>query len=464
MYTKFVPATLLIEEQDWNPELYVGHAQNIRLINQKGVFLKDIAILIDGWRILDSSHTNTVFFRQPNIAPMRFYLDTQHWQIPESYNKESKSKKNIERFVEPGDVVINRTLPFRAAWATSQLHRHPVDGNCIIIRIKKGYELSFWTAVCLNQPIYTYYLAALSRVSSLLPRITIERLSSFKLPKPPLSDLASLARDFEACNDAILQNSATMAQLKKQVEEYVLTELAGHQISLSDNKNLLRAGKRFAAEDITDSLIPQHVELSHLQRELKKELGWVQLESLLLDEDLSRGRFSDIPPKSLYVRLSDLDSDLTINWPEAPENDQQIPRGYQEPLTTGEVLISTLVTAPRVVYVGVLPEKKVYITDHLERLHFRETPAAWALLLQTSVIRRQKQSSAIGTVQQFASRASIKQLFLPNVPIEKRIQWNEAVIRHDERKAELETKWRNLWLQAQELFNTVVNKEKLSQL
>jgi hypothetical protein len=74
-------------------------------------------------------------------------------------------------------------------------------------------------------------------------------------------------------------------------------------------------------------------------------------------------------------------------------------RVFAQLLSENDVLLSTLVTSPRVTFAGTNPGTAVYPTDHWYRLRFRETPGAWALVLATPAIRAQLERLAIGTVQ-----------------------------------------------------------------
>lgn len=456
----FIPITEFAEDSYyWNPAIFVGPASVVRKI-PIAVSLAEVGEFIEGWRATDpqatAAYQEMLFYRQQNIETLRFELDDEHWQPPQEQNL-PKLRNWRKRFVQPGDVVLNRTLPFRAALATTALYRHPIDANCIIIRCKKDDPaLSFWIALCLNQPAYNSYLIAQARVG-ILSRITLDILSRLNIPALS-ADTHPLAIEVWDWNDARLENASILTRLKTEVEAYVQAQVSDRNMEFDEGKrDRLKQGLRFRAAAIEDSWLPRHVELSHHQQLLERELQWVRLGDLLADDNLSRARISVPPAGAPFVRLRDIKPDLTIDWASAIAWQQELPRSYQAPLTSGEVLVSTMVSSLGVAYVDKVPANDIYITDHLERLRFRETPGAWALLLQTSMVRTQLQRSAIGSVQQFATRASIQQLRLPMVERKRRIEWEEALMRHHQRKAALDAQWRDLWPRAQTLFDNAMS-------
>ena len=122
-------------------------------------------------------------------------------------------------------------------------------------------------------------------------------------------------------------------------------------------------------------------------------------------------------------------------------------RAFADPLSENEVLLSTLVTNPRVAFAGAKPATAVYPTDHWYRLRFRETPGAWAVVLDTPAIHEQLERLAIGTVQQFAQPSTVRKLVLPNVPLETRIKWDGFLRHWQQRRHALDDEWLGLWRQ-----------------
>jgi hypothetical protein len=414
--------------------------------------------ILEGWRVstvqgragYDPRIQETPIYRQANLDPMRFRLDVEHWKSPEVEGSWC---------VQPGDVVINKIPPLRAALATWQLPRHPVDGNCILIRsLKEPY--SAWVAFCLNQELYADYLIR-SSGSAVLPRVGLKTLSQMPVVLPSMAEIAGISNRFWEWNDAALANAEILYHLSAEVEEYVVSEIkpleddrpekfqeAGLRLSLLP-------GRFFSAEVINNSWVPSHVQVANWQQQLRRRLGWLPLERLLSSDEISRDRLVDVPERGRYLRLSDVRPDFTFVQPEEDDSLAWRSRVYRKPLTDDEVLLSTLVTSPQIAFVDESPPEKVYVTDHLQRLRFKETPGAWALLLKTSPVRTQLAGMGMGSVQQFTHVDAVRQLHLPDVPIKLRERWERVIRRHHQRKRELEMEWRETWNQAQRLFDAM---------
>ena len=127
-------------------------------------------------------------------------------------------------------------------------------------------------------------------------------------------------------------------------------------------------------------------------------------------------------------------------------------RVFAHPLSENDVLLSTLVTSPCVTFAGTHPATAVYPTDHWYRLRFRETPGAWALVLDAPAMHAQLERLAIGTVQQFAQPSTVRRLVLPNIPLETRIKWDGFLRRWQQRRRDLDDEWLDLWRQCYRLL------------
>ncbi len=403
-----------------------------------------------GTMTYDSRIAETPIYRQANLGCMSFHLEPEHWSTP-----------TLEEMwcVQPGDVVLNKIPPLRAALVTLRLPRHPVDGNCILIRgIKPPYEA--WVALCLNQEPYAAYLTQ-RMGAAVLPRVSLKGLSELGVPLPTAAEVQGVSAQVWDWNEAMLANTESLMRLVAEVEDYVAKEMAQLDDAAGFSpQQSLSTGRFFPAESIYDSLLPTHVELSHQQYQLKRQLGWIQLEQLLSHNQVSRERLADVPKRGRYLRLSDVGTDFAIALPQEEESVRWSARVFRKPLTSGEVLLSTLVTNPRVAFIDETPTLTVYVTDHLERLRFRETPGAWALVLNTAAIRAQLSGMAMGAVQQFTHPGNIPRLRVPDVPLVIRQRWEKLLSRHHQRKRELDEKWRLLWSRAQDLFEDVHSETK----
>ena len=444
-----VKPTMLHQEDCWVAELFCGDAALILNNYIEGVTLQELGNCIEGWRVSTQKENQdydhrielTPIYRQAQLGCLSFNLEPEHWKEAIIEDKWC---------IQPGDVVINKLPPLRASIATSKLPRHPVDGNCILIRgIKK--PLNTWTAICLNQKFYKAYLIE-RQGKSFFARVGLKGLSQLNIPLPPMNEALSLHQKIWDWNEQVLENDESRIRLIEKVNSYIFQELEDAEVNIDDYP--LCPGKYFPASVIADSLAPSHVRISYQLSNLKNKLGWIELEKLL-NKNTSRARLSDVPKIGFYLRLKDIDRDLTLSIPNAESDLQLRLRVFRQPLTQEEVLISTLVTNPRVVFVDEPPSENIYITDHWERLRFFETPGAWALVLNTKVIRTQLKEMAIGAILQFTRPENISRLVVPNIPLKVREHWENELLTHHKRHRELQQKRKLIDHEAKALFNRV---------
>jgi hypothetical protein len=96
--------------------------------------------------------------------------------------------RSSPRSVGPGDVLVGKFLPARAALASSATPRHSPDGNCLrVVGLRPGMGL--WLTALLNHPRTMPVLSRLSDSRS-LPRLGARDLAEWPIPPPP-TDLAS---------------------------------------------------------------------------------------------------------------------------------------------------------------------------------------------------------------------------------------------------------------------------------
>src|SRR6185369_17164965 len=87
------------------------------------------------------------------------------------------------------------------------------------------------------------------------------------------------------------------------------------------------------------------------------------------------------------------------------------------------------------------------------RLRFRETPAAWALLLSTHQTRWQTARLTIGTVRQFVPLKALLSIHIPTPERETRDRWQRAVERHHAQRRLLDGRWNSLLTALTRVFN-----------
>jgi hypothetical protein len=447
--SKWVSPNLLDQEDVWGSDLFCGPAAQI--LFARGT-RKTIAKLggkcLEGWRVstnpyaadYDEDIQTTPIYRQSNLDPMRLKLEPSHWQTPKTEEKWC---------VQPGDVVLNKLIPIRAVLVTERTYRHPIDANCLLIR---GLDrpTGAWVAFCLNQKPYEAYLT--QHQGAVLPRASLGELRQLQLPPAPDS-MRFLGEKFWQLNDAFLETEELIIRCMGEVEEYMQEDFEKLQ-QKEITKSQVNSGCFLPAEVIEDSLLPNHVENAYLRLRLQRELGWVPISKLSVMGSGVQERLNQEVGEIPYLRLNDIDRDLMVGLV-APAPVTQATRIFKEPLTKGEVLISTFAANPKVVFVDRSLDEKIYVTDHWKRLRFLETPAAWALILNAEPVREQLAGLAMGTIQQFIYADRLTQLMVPLVPLEQRRLWEQVVFTHHQRKRELNQKWHSLWDETLLLFNEV---------
>jgi hypothetical protein len=310
--------------------------------------------------------------------------------------------------------------------------------------------------VCLNQPGYEEYLLRRSG-AAILPRVRLSVLRelAFPVPPPELEPIAGAVWDWQ---DAMLDADRELTRLKGEVEELVTAAL-GEKAVPGTKATDPSWSRFFRAEDVHDSLVPKHVAFGNLRRRLRRDLRWSRLGELVLETGrATRARLGRFMDGIRMLRLSDVGRDLFV--PPLIEEEPAEPAGsawrvFADRLRPDEVLFSLLSSSPRVAFTdGVAPDG-VYVTDHWERLDFRDTPGAWALILNTEIIRRQMSLLAMGTFQQFTLPEAIRDLVLPPMDYEVRRRWDETLRRCHKRRASLESSWDQLWAHSLSIFDRI---------
>jgi hypothetical protein len=113
-------------------------------------------------------------------------------------------------------------------------------------------------------------------------------------------------------------------------------------------------------------------------------------------------------------------------------------RLYADPLRAGEVLLSTLGTAPKVVLNAPAFPSTVWLSDQWARLDGGPSPGALALLLETRQVAWQLGSATTGAVRQFVGRDELGEVRVPSLPSMIASTLHHRVVALLERRRELE--------------------------
>ena len=385
-------------------------------------------------------------YRQANLLALRWRLSQVHWRPPATSDRTS---------VLPGDIAVNKLAPVRAAWATSRLYRHPIDSNCYLLR-GVSRPTGFWVAVCLNQPAYAELLLRAAG-AAILPRVTMRALKELPLLPPP-PEAPALAERAWSLLDAILAGEESLSRLAEAAMDRTCPpetlHFWQHQIA-TETTNWWR---RVPRASLSDSLVPGHALFDILRHHLRDELAWEPLDRFLAPEQPHRSRLPVAlpgPPRLRCLRISDVATDFTAARIPEPQAVEWPGRVYRDPLRREEVLVSLLVSSPTVAFAGEIPRQEIHVTDHWERMRFRETPGAWAIILNSPLVRMQMRLLARGSARQFLNSGALSQLLVPNIPRDEREHWDRALRRYQHDRLEAEAAWDRLWNDALEVFHRV---------
>lgn len=428
-----VRATLIEREGTWDSQFFCGPIA--RLLESPGLSrISDLGgRVIEGSRgTANGSEANGQLpsYRVSSIGELEVRLSAELCVSP---------IRSDSRCVRPGDVVVTKGSPVRAAVVSNALFRHPIDANCYLIR-GLTEALGLWVALILNQSTFAEYLLRKSG-AAIVPRIRMSVLRDMPIPEVP-SELGVLSRKvmevLDRRIDSIVELTRIFATVRNEVEASVPTSVSGGPQLNGRDRTWWRW---FSALDIEDSWVPGHVAIAGYQRLLRQDAGWLPMDNLTTRWASSSGRVGTGGQAGRTLLLSDVGDDLTVAGARQRDTSDRNRRIYAEPVGENEVLLSSLVTNPLVAFVGTRPRTPVYPTDHWQRLRFRETPGAWALVLKTPTISQQMERLAIGAVQQFAQPGTIRKLVLPNIPLPLRIKW-DAFLRHwQQKRSELDGEW-----------------------
>lgn len=440
--TRFVSPDLLGSSPGWSPTCFAGATAVALRAGLTGQKISDLGgRLLEGWRAsetpgalaYDPRAATTPVYRQANIGRLRLQLGAQHWDSPQITGRWC---------VQPDDVVLNKLAPVRAAFVAPNAKRHPVDGNALIVRGLSRPEAA-WVALCLNQPGYEQLLLIESGV---LQRVGLGALASLRVPPVPP------------------QMEGLSARLRDALDEQMLASEALHRVRIEANEATsgaptqvhdLGTGAFFACDAVTnDSWLPSATALRAEQTALENDGGWVAISELASSDD--RVRMPGAHEGARALRLSDVGDDLLVSSLDSASSSEIIPsRTLAKPLVPGEVLLSTLGRSFRAAYVDDDVPPNMFPVDGWARLRFRETPAAWALLLSTESLRSQAARLTVGSVQQFVPPDALRSLRVPMPPHEVRERWQRAVGRHHAQRRSLDRQWSTLASELSAVFEAV---------
>ena len=429
-------------EYGWAPSYFVGPSARVIRASQAGLTIDELnGQVLEGWRIsstlgtvsYDPRSADVPIYRQSHIQPLCLLPDGQHWRQP---------VESGPWCVQTGDVVINKMAPIRAGIVSPLCPRHPIDGNCLIVR-GLGPAAALWLAICLNDSAYANLLLA---GQTGIQRLSQAALKGFRVPPVPI-EAENLSRRLFAILDDIILAREIVHRLKAEA-----SEASAITVTMPD----LRDGIMVPGATVgVDNWLPSTVVLRALQAQIAADYQWVAVGSLVSLE--SRTRLAQLPPNAHVLRLGDVADDFFVPAADAKKASETAPanRTLAQQLLPGDVLVSTLGNSFRTAYADSDIQTRIYPSDAWVRLRFNETPAAWALLLSTPIVKSQVARLAIGVMQQFVPPSSLLDLLVPTPDRSTRDRWQRQFDQHHTGRRIIEQSWAQFQKACRNLFDVI---------
>jgi hypothetical protein len=385
--TRWLPAAEAVVLERWDAAFNV----HVHVVGGGWRSIDDLgAGVSEGLRPARSSEAEPLLFRPSNLVDGLVMPEAEHFTF---------APRRSSRAVGPGDVVVSKFLPPRAGLVSSAAPRHVPDGNCIRV-LGLRPEQGLWLTSLVNHPGFAAHLAR--RCAGLtMPRVGARDLAAMPLPPAP-AGVGELVPPWLDTSEGLLHLHRELFDLRREA-----------QALADDCAPPLPDPRRPAwvsAADVPDTWAPDQAALAGYRRLLGRA-GWVPLARFLLVEP---ARLRQRIPPARVLHLGDAIGDLSFRLPEIGPVDSPLFRLYGDPLRPGEVLLSTLGSAPKVVLNEPASPSTVWISDQWARLDGGSTAGALALLLETRQVAWQLGSATTGAVRQFIGREDLAEVRVPS--------------------------------------------------
>lgn len=478
---QFSPAQQLVSADDWRPVYHLSPAAVLRRVGEKWASMADLgARLLDGWRFSERPESNWYlqeielrdparrdpvtgeyrllsagsadrlraqnyreaieggrYYRMRHVGDMEINVD--------SILMEQPSVNDLTACVVPGDVVVRRVGHISAAPVSSFHRRHPVDANIAIVRGLESRQ-AVWVAFCLNQPIYRFYFEQPRGISSLV-RLGLKQLASMPLADRPKA-FDQLADQYWQYYERLNQANDRLQQLRETVARWVADKVPEQLLSRHSGELV---AKRFKVNDLGSVLSYAAAEQNRIARELIEGYQCVPL-----------SRLAEVNPKgsgasdraSTVVKIGDLSGQFDIEL-KVEGGQESRWRYHRHPLSPLAVLVSTFVQEPKVGLLSASAPSAIFASEQLAVLNFHRTPGAYALLLETNLVRQQIERLATGTVQRFVQPQQFKRILVP--PIEEAVaqRWHRQLVELQQQKLVAQRELKSIRRAMQRVFRQV---------
>lgn len=333
------------------------------------------------------------------------------------------------RAVGPGDLLISKALPCRAGVVIPSVPRHAPDDSCLrVLGLRPHHAL--WVAALFEHPTFAADLARRG-AGRALPRLNARELTALPLPSAP-AELSALVAPWLDASEARLTLARELLELRQEAQA-----LADDAAPLPPDP---RRPTRIPAIEMPHTWAPDQVALAHYQHQLHRA-GWVPLGRFLSAEP---ARLRQRIPPARVLRLGHATGELGFRPPELAAVEPPWFRLYADPIRPGELLLSTLGSAPKVVLNEPASPSTLWLSDQWARLDGVPGAGALALLLETSQVAWQLASAATGAVRQFIARDELAEIRVPASSLATVMALHRRVLALLARRAEVEARHADL--------------------
>jgi hypothetical protein len=444
-----ISAEQIDRQNDWRPSLYLRGGAVLRRLGDAWPCLGDLAdSVVDGWRgapgqttgSFDAVAESTPLYRLRHIGPCRLETESFHYSQPQVSGQ--------PYCVQPLDIVIKKVGGASAALVSEVDSRHPVDANLVIVRGLPSQQ-AVWVCFCLNQSLYQDYLNEPDGISALV-RLGLKKLR--RTPIHPIPDnFAPLAQAFLGAYGRLAETRRTLARLRTQVNDWLIGRLDDFNTDywLQTRKshwNFFNPGY------IDGTLHINQVEQNYLRDKLIEQYRLLPLTDLAVINPTENSSGTGEIDKILQI--NSITDSLTLKSSLTDRNDNRW-RFQKRQLRQGDVVMSTFVINPRVAYLNRTQNATICPGAQVAVFDFYQYPAAYALLMESWLMKMQLRRLASGGGMRFIQQQQLSKLVLPAIDPETGAYWQQKIEEHHEQSHHADTQLTDILSKMTKLFNRV---------
>ncbi|MBT6340190.1 MAG: hypothetical protein HOJ48_12940, partial [Desulfobacula sp.] len=428
-----ISAAQIAQHDDWRPSLYLSGGAALRFRGDSWPCLGDMAkSFIDGWRVsrnpLVESYDPLVetapVFRLRNILPYWIDAEPEHWSSPKMMGKSF--------CVQPLDIIIKKVGGASAALVSKSHSLHPVDANLALVRgLPPDYAV--WVCFSLNQPLYQEYLNETEAIST-LPRLSLKKLKQMPICPMPES-FKELSQVFIGAYNRYAQAQIALSLLRHKVEQWVESQMGDFDWDEWENPAQCH-WQFFHPVHIQNTLQISQVEQNYLCSQLIKKYQLCRLTELSKINTKSKKNVAMGLGKVLLI--GNVSESMTIKYP-LPDKTETRWRLQKQRIRQYDVVMSTFADNTRIAYFADDPEDDIYPTEQIAVLRFNAFPGAYALLMESRLVKMQLKRLVSSGGFRFLSPHQLEQIVLPEIDPDIARSWHLKLVDYNRKIHHAET-------------------------